>query len=643
MGRPYNRELEALSDTYAWAMRLPIDELQIAIGDLRSAPLLVVGSGGSLAAASFVASVHEACTGQMSRAATPLDASNLQSARQLHVMFLSAGGRNADVRGAFEAVVKLEPLSVVVMCFAPGSPLARQARRSSRTHVFETELPHGKDGFLSVNSLLAFAVLCMRAYAPAGAMPDDLQALESGYADRHLPFEEMRPQLDALWRKKYILLIHGADLHPAAVDMESKFSEAALGALQVADLRNFAHGRHHWLAKRGNDTAVILLTSDRDANVAKRTARLLPKEVLSVVVKVPGEGLVASLRALLWVFHFASFAGGVLGIDPGRPGVPDFGGRIYSLNIWRSQLQRTDIKRIAVDRKLAACCLPPLSDLRSRWEQGFEGFVNRLQKTRFQAIVCDFDGTLVDSSQRFGLIAEDLADKLNWILAAGIPIGIATGRGESVRKVLQTAVKPELQRGVYVGYHNCSDIVRLDIAPSKNTDGLLSHSLTTALENLRNSEVICDVCTIHPNANQIGLRARNGIGVDLVHKLARDVLSPLIGRDVYCFVSTHSVDIVPTDTTKTCLNRHLERLGFQQQLVIGDMGEWPGNDYALLAEPFSISSDRVSTSVSTCWNLAPVGHANSSATKLYLDAIRLDGPGFRFAGLKEGGWECRLT
>jgi hypothetical protein len=555
-------------------------------------------------------------------------------------MFLSAGGTNADVRGAFDAVMRLEPSSAVVMCFAPGSALARQAREYSMAQIIEHELPVGKDGFLSVNSLLAFAVLCMRAYTQPGTLPDDLCDLESGYADRHSPLQQMREELDPLWRKKYLLLIHGSDLRPAAIDMESKFSEAALGALQIADLRNFAHGRHHWIAKHGDETGVIFLSSEREAKVAKRTARLLPKDVAHVIVDVPGEGLIASLRGLLWVFHFAGFAGRILGIDPGRPGVPDFGGRIYSLNIWRSRIQGMSIKKVAVDRKLAACCLSPSSILRCHWEEGFEAFMNGLEETRFQAIVCDFDGTLVDPSQRFGAISDELAAKLNGFLAEGIAIGIATGRGASVRDVLRSAISPQVQHLVHVGYHNCSDIARLDVEPPERTTKPRTQSLAAAVQSLRNSEVICQVCTIHPNVNQIGLRAREGISVEVVHKLARDVLSTLIGRELYCLVSTHSVDILPTDRAKTCLNRHLERLGFQQQLVIGDMGEWPGNDYALLAEPFSLSSARVSTSVSTCWNLAPEGHTNASATKHYLDAIQVEGLGFRLTGLRQGGWSA---
>src|SRR5476651_652935 len=59
-----------------------------------------------------------------------------------------------------------------------------------------------------------------------------------------------------------IVVLHGPSTLPAAVDVESKFTEAALGSVQVADFRHFAHGRHHWIAKRGRESAVLAITSN---------------------------------------------------------------------------------------------------------------------------------------------------------------------------------------------------------------------------------------------------------------------------------------------------------------------------------------------------------------------------------------------
>jgi hypothetical protein len=59
-------------------------------------------------------------------------------------------------------------------------------------------------------------------------------------------------------------------------------------------------------------------------------------------------------------------------------------------------------------------------------------------------------------------------------------------------------------------------------------------------------------------------------------------------------------------------------------LCIGDRGRWPGNDFALLQEPYSLSVDEVSPDPNTCWNLAPPGHRGIQVTLDYLQSLELD-------------------
>lgn len=41
-------------------------------------------------------------------------------------------------------------------------------------------------------------------------------------------------------------ILYSAKSYPVALDIESKFSEGAVGNTQLADYRNFAHGRFNW-------------------------------------------------------------------------------------------------------------------------------------------------------------------------------------------------------------------------------------------------------------------------------------------------------------------------------------------------------------------------------------------------------------
>src|SRR5262249_24943166 len=93
----------------------------------------------------------------------------------------------------------------------------------------------------------------------------------------------------------------------------------------------FAHGRHHWLAKRGSTTAVLALVTDDERDIADKTLRLIPATVPVVRIDIPHSGLYASLTALIQALHIVGIAGEVRNIDPGRPSVPLFGRKLYNL------------------------------------------------------------------------------------------------------------------------------------------------------------------------------------------------------------------------------------------------------------------------------------------------------------------------
>ena len=96
--------------------------------------------------------------------------------------------------------------------------------------------------------------------------------------------------------------------------------------------------------------------------------------------------------------------------------------------------------------------------------------------------------------------------------------------------------------------------------------------------------------------------------------------------------SSHSIDVLAPHVSKTrvvvCVK---EKCGASASvLCIGDRGRFPGNDYALLSEEFSLSVDETSLSPETCWNLAPAGCRGVPATSHYLNSIKFQGATFKF-------------
>ena len=68
----------------------------------------------------------------------------------------------------------------------------------------------------------------------------------------------------------------------ASLLLETNIWEAALGNVQTTDLRNFAHGRHHWLAKRAGFTSILAVTTSITSGVWAGVERFLPPDGASL-------------------------------------------------------------------------------------------------------------------------------------------------------------------------------------------------------------------------------------------------------------------------------------------------------------------------------------------------------------------------
>src|SRR5690606_28220019 len=140
-----------------------------------------------------------------------------------------------------------EVAAVVALCTRADTPLRTQLRAHRHASAFEFVGPSRKDGFLATNSLLLSCALLARAYGID--LPDDLPALTA--------YSELDPKdVRALLRPSTIALASGWAV-PAAMDLESKWSEAGFGSVTVTDVRNVAHGRHHGLSRRFGETLVL--------------------------------------------------------------------------------------------------------------------------------------------------------------------------------------------------------------------------------------------------------------------------------------------------------------------------------------------------------------------------------------------------
>lgn len=605
MGKAFGKELMALGETYDWARAADVGPLVDFVGEAHGRPLLAIGSGGSATAAHLAALLHRFNAGAFARHATPLEV--LLSEPNLGdgaALLLSASGKNRDVLAALERCTQRDTRAVATLCTQSGSPLAAAARRSERAYVFEGDVPCGKDGFLATNSLLATCVVIARAYG--SKLPE-----RSAFGSTAL--EELEGRATAL-------VLHGGWASPVATDLESKLNESAIASAQVSDYRNFGHGRHLWLARRARETIVIVLVTPETAGIADRTRALLPPKVPVVELRTTHHGPAGTIDLLLQSFRLVGSLGELQGFDPGRPTVPEFGRKLYHL---APVVPRED-HPAPVMRKLArtgALASGEQTDVHA----GLERFVERVAKARLGGIVLDYDGTLCTRTERFGVLRAEVADECRRLLEGNIVIGIATGRGRSVRESLQKTLPRSLWERVIVGYYNGGEIASLarDDVPPREAPA--EPPLDVARDLLERDPLLQRLATLTVRRRQITVEPKLRVRTDVLMAHVMTLLASLEEDGVRVLTSSHSVDVLPPGVGKLAVVREVERRVKEgtEVLCIGDRGAWPGNDCALLSHVPSLSVDEVSASLTTCWNLAPAGVSGVAAALRYLTSIQV--------------------
>ena len=540
MGRPYAQEVNELGLTYTHALDASIDVLADFVGRATRAPLYAIGSGGSLTASVLASSMHEEA-GFMAKFMTPFEFLHSKVIQDASILLISAGGNNKDILSAFDRAVTVEPTNLCILSTRTDNRLTRKAKLLSRVFLFRATAPTKKDGFLATNSLVAMSVSLARAYAAATSLKADLpRSLDKLLHPclNEYDFQAMlKEKIATLEGRSTIVVLYDILGKAAAVDFESKLVEAGLNNVQLADYRNFAHGRHNWLGKNSDSTGIVYLTSPDSRSLATRTVRLVPSNVPTVEIETDQSGPAGMLSLLIQVMCAIKAFGDFKGIDPGRPGVAEFGRRIYGIGMLKTKT-KTDLGETAIRRKFG----PFINGALMMHQEELKRFLYRMKQTSFDAIVFDYDGTLCDVPNRWHLPSPKTVHMLTTLVKKGITVGIATGRGRSVRSTLREIIPCKFWRNVLVGYYNCADIATLDKDGIPNVDSPTDPALINFTSYLVENK-IASKHTIEERPNQISLLAGGFTAMDLIREI--NTSHPQALRSVKIVESGHSVDILP--------------------------------------------------------------------------------------------------
>jgi hydroxymethylpyrimidine pyrophosphatase-like HAD family hydrolase len=623
MGKPFEKELYKIGETFQWAINQDVSELGLELLYNKPNPLFIVGSGGSLSACHYAAILFQQY-GLMAKAVTPLELFYSQNAlRNSNVLFISASGKNTDILFGYKTAINLEPNRIYSLCMKKNSPLAKLAANTSISKHYEFDSPSGKDGFLATNSLVSFFSLIYNVFKTVS----DSTPLAIPNKESLSGLEEFLNKVSPSYTFNVLYAGFG---YPVAIDIESKLVEAALADVIISDYRNFGHGRHHWFAKRKANSAIIAVITPEEELIAQKTLSLLPSDIPTLIIRTNYNSPFASIDLLIKSFYFVDALGKLQNIDPGRPGVPDYGSKLYNLkytSLFKEKNDIPELERIAILRKVKAPSISTLGDEEKIfWSNAYKTFKETLKNTEFGSIIFDYDGTLCSSSSRYTGIDKNITQELIKLLDKGLVIGVATGRGQSVRNDLHSKIPAKYHSNVVVGYYNCADIGTLKNTRLPNKKGIKNELLQNIFELIKSYPFPEDVCP-ELKPNQVTVEIKDKKGWQKVRSIIIDLVLSKNYFGIQILESSHSIDIIDqTSTSKLNILAYCNKIAkkskkTQNCLCIGDKGQWPGNDYQLLSSPHSLSVDEVSSLNEMCWNLVPPGIKNIKATLYYLSYL----------------------
>ncbi len=607
---PYSSELEGLNATYTRALVADIDQLRGAILDVGRGPAVFVGSGGSMVLAHLAERLHEHVCRQPARACTSLELLDLPQLERRGAILFSSSAKHPDAHEVLAAFRRgrFSPTALVTH----RSRVDVQQLASPDTRVVTLEDLAQPDGFLATGSIIQIATQLFRAYMEDPQLPRAI---------------DVEAETDEADLRNEVLVLTPPSLTCVAADIEIRLMESGVACVQVADLRNFAHGRHTGYSRRIEDTTVIVLSDARSQALAEGTVAAMPEVADLRRWRCDSSWETTVISLLARSMRFIDKVGRRLNVDVARPAVPAFGRRLYRLPL-RRRISQPLVG--GVERKLLAGGAGHDAAGRTFYREAASAWLNEFGKRRFAGLVLDYDGTVCWTRRRWELPDEHVRRALEILLRQGLVLGVASGRGRSLHADLRRWVPVQHWAQVVVGLYNGGVQLRLDEdLPRLREPTAWSRAVTSAVGDAPAAWRL--------KVDERGVQVSVSVATGVLHhgQLATLLQARLAeaGVEAQVVASGHSVDILEPVSSKTSVADAVERRAGGVVLAIGDQGQLGGNDHALLASTSSsLSVDRCSADPLTCWFIGSGEYVGPDLLRRYIKSLRKRRGGFAMTG-----------
>lgn len=269
-------------------------------------------------------------------------------------------------------------------------------------------------------------------------------------------------------------------------------------------------------------------------------------------------------------------------------------------------------------------------------------FVGDLARKKFGGIVFSYEDVLYDTSADHSMPLKEISSEIERIQDGGIAVAIVS-RGDPKRicSDLRHAIGSRYWESTHVGYENGAVISTLndDIQDAYHDhadidrENITDKSLKAFLDYAMTRKIISDKkdAVLYPHQISI-LRKDRGHCASSITCMMRldDGQLPSMARGVKAFDAGRHTDIIPYNTSKYDIVRvmksHIPKDA--RILCIGSSGQWPGSDCEMLTHRYSLSTDTVSATASSCWNLLAADTHAEQRVLSYLRGIATGGHRF---------------
>lgn len=603
----FSSKLDTLGRTAELIAGLDLESVVRAIQQGGKKTAYAIGSGGSLISAHYFAECRSDIVNPLTIVQTPMEfVLDNRDLAGTQVWLFSGRGENADAHAVAMAAVTRGCTDIqIVTSNANASVFEKLPERNVGKHVLGVY--EEKDGFLSTHSLTA---------AIAGVLQSTHQYIHGRDADpsplldlieeirsrRELPRTQQYTEIFGQIRADDTLIILADPrLRAASIALETSLWETALCSVQLTDFRNFAHGRHVWLQKRGARTFILAMTGRQSATSWAEIEHELPTILRRHHIGFGNVGRLQQAIGIIDALMIVEAIGSGNAVDPAKPGVGPFARAIYdgsSLKSLAGDFARPVRAKFKAMRKFCTADV--------EWDPvvGFHRFYAKLRAASFHGLVLDYDGTVVSTKARLEPPARKLVGEIERLLEAGLKVGFATGRGGSIGKMLRDNIDSKFHPSILVGYYNGGYLQFLDVDieehPPKTAEAIQAMtSWVTERTALLKAPVKTD------NKVQISIAIDDSENSrKFIDELKRAPL--VVSKAVRVVFSAHSVDIgLPENSKLNVVSALNDSISIKPShiLCIGDSGAPQGNDFDLLGHPHGISVGDVCDRPEVCWSI----------------------------------------